>query len=326
VFELTRRQFLAAVPALAVIGACRGRAPYDAADFRVPASSPVGLFDAPHYGVDLSEIIFRAFTELEIDVSDRRVLLKPNFVEYRSEAPINTHPLVIIAAADACLRAGAAEVVVAEGPGHRRDIEYLLTATGLFDHLREAGVRFVDLNHDDVRRVRLASRFTDLDSLMLPVELLAADVIISLPKLKTHHWAGITASMKNFFGVVPGAVYGWPKNLLHFRGIHNSIVDLVATVKPALTIVDAVEAMEGDGPIMGTGRRTGFLAVGKDLVAVDSTCARVMGIDPAKIPYLSMASRFLGNLDERKIVHRGERPARYETQFELLEHLTDLRL
>ena len=201
-----------------------------------------------------------------------------------------------------------------------------MTVTGLLDHLREAGLRFVDLNHDDVRHVRLASHFTGLDSLALPVELLAADVVISLPKLKTHHWAGMTASMKNFFGVVPGAVYGWPKNLLHFCGIHNSIVDLVATVKPALSIVDAVEAMEGDGPIMGTSRRTGFLAVGEDLVSVDATCARIMGLDPTKIPYLSMASRFLGNIDNGKVSQHGKRLTRYQTQFELLEHLEGLRL
>ena len=150
------------------------------------------------------------------------------------------------------LRAGAASVVVAEGPGHRRDIEYLVTATGLYDYLRDVGVRFVDLNHDDVRTVTLGSRFTELTELQLPVELLQADLVVSMPKLKTHHWAGMTGSMKNLFGVVPGAVYGWPKNILHWRGIDNSIVDLVATIRPGLAIVDGIIGMEGDGPIMGT--------------------------------------------------------------------------
>ena len=88
--------------------------------------------------------------------------------------------------------------------------------------------------------------------------------------------------MKNLFGVVPGAVYGWPKNLLHMRGIHQSILDLTATIRPQLTIVDAVTAMEGDGPIMGKPRLLGFLAMGSDLPAVDATCARVIGLDPAR--------------------------------------------
>jgi uncharacterized protein (DUF362 family) len=151
-------------------------------------------------------------------------------------------------------------------------------------------------------------------------------LVVSLPKLKTHHWAAMTASMKNFFGVVPGAVYGWPKNILHFHGIDNSILDLNATIRPHLTIVDAVVAMEGDGPIMGTPRQTGFLAMGTDLVAVDATCARIIGLDPAKITYLKEASSFLGHLDPSRIDQRGEDPARYRTTFDVLPHFKALQL
>src|SRR5262249_40377520 len=147
-----------------------------------------------------------------------------------------THPMVVGGAAVASLRAGASEVVVGEGPGHRRDIEYLLQATGFAQALSDVRVRFVDLNHDDVRTVPLRSQFTTMTQMAFPVDLLRSDFIISMPKLKTHHWAGMTASMKNFFGVVPGAVYGWPKNILHLYGIDNSIVDLVATVKPHFSI------------------------------------------------------------------------------------------
>ena len=118
------------------------------------------------------------------------------------------------------------------------------------------------------------------EDLSLPVELLRSDFIVSMPKLKTHHWAGMTASMKNFFGVVPGAVYGWPKNILHVHGIDKSILDLNATIRPHLAIVDAVTAMEGDGPIMGAPRPLGLIAMGRDPCAVDATCARVIGIDP----------------------------------------------
>ncbi len=324
-FGLSRRQFLSAVPLAALVGSCR-RAPYRAEDFVLPERSPIALLDAPSYAVDFADLIERALNTLGVDVRGRRVLCKPNLVEYRASAPINTHPLVVAGAATALLRSGAREVLVGEGPGHRRDIEYLLTSTGLYDQLRDLGVRFVDLNHDDVRVVTLRSRFTGLGELALPVELLGADLVVSLPKLKTHHWAGMTASMKNLFGVVPGAVYGWPKNLLHFRGIDRSIVDLAATVQPGLAIVDGVEAMEGDGPIMGTGRATGFIAVGTDPVAVDSTCARIMGLDPEKIPYLETAGRFLGHLHPDRIEHRGERLERYRTRFEVIESLEWMRL
>ncbi|MGH9387171.1 MAG: DUF362 domain-containing protein, partial [Vicinamibacterales bacterium] len=217
-------------------------------------------------------------------------------------------------------------VTVAEGPGHRRDIEYLLVATGLFDYLKDLRLRFVDLNHADVRRVPLRSHYTKLEELALPVDVLQADVVVSMAKLKTHHWAGMTAGMKNLFGVVPGAVYGWPKNVLHFRGIEQAILDLNATIQPRFTIVDAIVAMEGDGPIMGTPRPVGFVAMGQDVVAVDATCARIMGLDPEKMNYLRVASEYLGNLAESRIDQIAESPARYQTRFEMLEHFRELQL
>jgi uncharacterized protein (DUF362 family) len=125
---------------------------------------------------------------------------------------------------------------------------------------------------------------------------------------------------------VPGAVYGWPKNVLHVKGIDASILDLVATVRPGLTIVDAVVAMEGDGPIMGTAKPMGFIAMGQDLPAVDATCARVMGLDPAKIVYLDAAGHFLGNVNARRIDQRGEDPARYRSEFALIESMQPIRL
>ena len=147
-----------------------------------------------------------------------------------------------------------------------------------------------------------------------------------MPKLKTHHWAGMTASMKNLFGTVPGAVYGWPKNILHMKGIENSILDLNATIRPSLAIVDAVTAMEGDGPIMGNPRHVGFIAMGADVVSVDATCARIIGLDPAKLPYLAAAGKFLGNLDVGRIEQRGEPVSRYATMFDVPDHLKTLRL
>ena len=275
--------------------------------------------------MDLSDVVFRGLRELQIDVRGKRVLLKPNMVEYEPGTAINTHPLVVAGAAAALQRAGAASVVVAEGPGHRRDVEYLLSSTGLDNYLREGRIRFTDLNHDDVRMVKLSGGFTGMSELALPLELLNSDFVVSMPKLKTHHWAGMTCSMKNLFGVVPGAVYGWPKNVLHFQGITNSILDLAATVRPRFAIVDAVTAMEGDGPIMGRPRRLGFIAMGTDLVAVDATCARVIGLAAERLPYLAEASRYLGVMHPDRIEQRGERLSRYATQLDLIPALQRFR-
>jgi uncharacterized protein (DUF362 family) len=324
--SLTRREFLglASVPLLAAV-ACNRR-PYDPRNFHTLDRSPVTLLPASSYDVDFATLIGRGLSDLGVDVRGRRVFLKPNMVEYEPGTAINTDPLIVIGAAVAFRRAGAASVVVGEGPGHRRDTEYLLSSTGLYDHLKEENIRFVDLNQDDVREVALRSRFTGLEKLALPVELLSSDFIVSMPKLKTHHWAGMTASMKNFFGTVPGAVYGWPKNILHLRGIDASILDLNATIQPHLAILDAVTAMEGDGPIMGKPRHVGFVGMSRDLVSLDATAARVIGLDPSRLLYLQAAGQFLGNLDERRIEQRGEPVARFATTFDVIDEFKGARL
>ena len=322
--RVSRRQFLTTL-ALPLVAAGCERHPYDARRFTRPARTAVGLYPAKDYSADFSDLISRGLRDLNIDLRGKKVLLKPNMVEYESGTAINTHPLVVAGAAVACRRAGAAEVVVGEAPGHRRDIEYLVSATGLVDQLKDHKLRFVDLNEDDVRMVQMASGFSPLTQMAFPVEVLRSDFVISMPKLKTHHWAGMTCSMKNLFGVVPGAVYGWPKNVLHVNGITESILDLTATVRPQLAIVDAVVAMEGDGPIMGRPRPMGFVAMGADPVAVDATCARIIGLDPVKIGYLKTAGQFLGYIDDAHIEQRGEAPARYATRFDVIHDLEYLR-
>ena len=164
-------------------------------------------------------------------VRGKRVLLKPNLVEYSPKAMINTHPRVIAAAADSLFRLGASDVIVADGPGHVRDSEMLIEESGLKQNLAEIGrARFVDLNFDAVHSVRPRGGFTSFKELWLPETVLAADIVISMPKIKTHHWAGVTLSLKNLFGCIPGNVYGWPKNVLHWEGIDNSIAELAATI------------------------------------------------------------------------------------------------
>lgn len=311
-----RRTFLTTAAGALVAAGCRAR-PYDPAHFHRPDRSAVGIFAAEGYTPALADVMHRGMRELLPSLQGKRVLLKPNMVEFERDTTINTNALVVASAADAALRLGAREVIVAEGPGHRRDVEYLLGVTGLFEHLQDRRLTFVDLNHDDVVWTPLKSHFTGFSELALPASLVAADVVISMPKLKTHHWAVLTCGMKNLFGTVPGSVYGWPKNVLHVAGIENSILDLAATIQPHFTIVDGIVGMEGDGPIMGTARHVGALIMGQDVVAVDATCARLMGVDPTRVRYLADAGRFLGHIDERVIDMRGEPMARFATTFAL---------
>ena len=118
-----------------------------------------------------------------LEISGRRVVLKPNLVEFDPQGVINTHPALIAATIEAFLHLGAREVVVAEGPGHRRDNEYLLAESGLGDVLRDTGTRFVDLNQDSVRAARLLSSYTQLGTLYLPETVLDAELLVSMPKL-----------------------------------------------------------------------------------------------------------------------------------------------
>ena len=97
-------------------------------------------------------------------------------------------------------------------------------------------------------RVPLRSRYTALGALWLPRAITDADVVISMPKMKTHHWAGLTLSLKNCFGCVPGRVYGWPKNALHWAGLEQAILDVAAAVRPDYAIVDGIVGHGGQRP------------------------------------------------------------------------------
>jgi len=210
------------------------------------------------------------------------------------------------AAARCFLRLGASRVVVGEGPGHQRDTELVMHAAGVDHILCEPRIQFVDLNRDEVVKVPLKANYSGLGELWLPRSVLASDIVVSMPKIKTHHWTGVTLSLKNMFGIVPGMKYGWPKNLLHWHGIHESILDVCATVPIRFVIADGITAMEGNGPLQGIPRELGKIVLSDDPVAADATCARLMGFDPLQIRHLSDGSRFLGNLRADQIAMLAE--------------------
>jgi uncharacterized protein (DUF362 family) len=295
----------------------------------LPAVSAVHIARAADYDADLAGVLQQQYEHFRatVPLAGKRVVLKPNLVEFHRDKVINTNPLVIAAAIELCKREGAAEIIVAEGPGHWRNVEYLVTESGLGDVLTRAGVPFVDLNHDDPVKTPNLGRLTGLDYLYLSRTITTADVVISLPKLKTHHWAGATLSLKNLFGTLPGICYGWPKNELHWRGIDNSIVDIALTRTPELAIVDAIVGMEGDGPLNGTPRHVGALVMGHDLIAVDATCCRLMQLDAEKLAYLVNGNqRRLGRLRAADIPQLGEPIEALAQPFATVPHLDDLRV
>lgn len=254
-------------------------------------SSRVSIIKAPSYDHDLQNIIHRILTEHRVNVKGKRVLLKPNLVEFSATAPINTNPVLVAAAAEAFYAAGAASVKIAEGPGHRRMTLDMAESAGFFASIPRFEQIFTDLNTDDVQRVILANPASKLSELYLPNTVFDCDLLVSMPKMKTHHWAGATLSMKNLFGVVPGNVYGWPKNILHWSGIDESIVDLQNLFPKQFAIVDGIEAMEGNGPILGTSKHMGLIVAGDHPASVDATCCQIMGIALEQVRYLTLTAK-----------------------------------
>ncbi len=279
----------------------------------------------PHYGTDISTVLLQGFRDLRVqagEIKGKRILLKPNLIEPHAGAGhINTHPEVVRAAVEAFLRFGASKVLVAEGPGHSRDSVLVLEESGLGDVLVEDHIPFLDLNYEPGYAVKNLGGKTRFSTLTLPAALAQVDWVVSLAKMKTHHWTGVTLSMKNLFGVMPGIYYGWPKNILHWEGIEQCIFDINATVKPHFAIVDGIVGMEGDGPIMGSPHHAGVVVMGRNLAAVDATCARIMGIDPTKVVHLAAASGRLGTIRESDILQRGEKVASVRTDFALVDKI-----
>ncbi|MDZ7639245.1 MAG: DUF362 domain-containing protein, partial [Bryobacterales bacterium] len=124
---------------------------------------------------------------------------------------------------------------------------------------------------------------------------------------------------------VPGGVYGWPKNVLHWAGISECIADLHATFPRHFGLVDGIMGMEGDGPIEGSAKPAGIIAGSRDLVALDATCCRIMGIDPSRVVYLQLTAK-RGQLEEANVEQSGERPASVRTDFQLVDEFKHFRL
>ena len=322
---LNRRDFLIGTTALAAgASVC---APFFLPQYkqeRRSKRSRVAILNVEGYSENIGRTLAEGLRLFPIEIQGKTVVLKPNLVDYIPGNAINTHPLLVLAAAEAFRSLGAKGVLVAEGPGHQRDTQYVLSESGYADLLRNHAIPFVDLNRDELVRTRLRASYTGMKSLWLPRTVLDAHFLVSMPKMKTHHWAGVTLSMKNMLGIVPGARYGWPKNILHWKGIQESILDVCATVPINFVIADGVIAMEGNGPLNGRARALGKIVLADDPVAADATCARLMGFEPEHIPHIREGTRFLGNSSPDLIDQAAESSTHATTPFDVVPEFRHL--
>lgn len=304
-----------------------GFSPWQLASWRLRAlelaASPerpkVAISAVPSYGADVLGALRSGWALAGLPderVKGRRVVLKVNLAWSLDGHPISTAPEVVSAAVRLFRELGASEVLVADGPTFTDDIDLLLARTGVGKVLTDLGVRFVDLNRDDLVLRPLVGGYSTIGSLWAPKTIADAGLLVSMPKLKTHHWTTVSLSLKNLFGIVPGSRYGWPKNILHWHSITLSILALQATFKPGFAIVDGVVGMEGDGPVLGTPIESGLVVMGADGVAVDTVAAAAMGIAASEVDHLRFAGfTGLGVSDLSRIEVVGSSLASVRRQF-----------
>lgn len=210
----------------------------------------------------------------------QRVLLKPNLLAGKPpEAAVTTHPALVKAVIELVQQAGA-QVLVGDSPG-LGSFERVAEKSGISHAVKSAGGQLMPFG--ETRRVGATGTFRQLE---LATAYLDADLVINLPKLKTHEMMTLTCGVKNLYGTVVGAAKaGLHLTAGHSKELFAGLLLEIAMARPvALTIVDAIVAMEGDGPNSGTPRQLGLLLAGENMIAVDTVAAHLAGIPAALLP------------------------------------------
>ena len=221
-----------------------------------------------------------------------KVLIKPNLLTpATADEAVSPHPSVVRALVELCRDAGAASITIGDSPGFGT-AQKVAAKCGILDVARELGVEVVDFA--DSITVPAPAGFHNR-SFSIARDIVEADVVINLAKFKTHAMMVMTLAVKNMFG----AFVGKQKAQWHLQSGRSQdhfarmLVELAYTVKPAISVLDGVIGMEGNGPGSGTPRKLGFLAASRDMVSLDRVACAITGVAPDKV-YIFKAARNLG--------------------------------
>jgi uncharacterized protein (DUF362 family)/NAD-dependent dihydropyrimidine dehydrogenase PreA subunit len=241
-----------------------------------------------------------------IDPGDR-VLLKPNLLQAKPPGEhVTTHPALLEAVIN-LVKDVKGVPLVGDSPGASvgRDIERYWRITGLEEVCKRLNVELVNFEAaGSYRRTQNGKEY------FIAKPALDAELLISLPKIKTHGLTLFTGAIKNLYGTVPG----YTKIEYHKKAPHPShfaeiLVDIFALNQPCLHIIDGVIGMEGSGPSSGDPRELGMILAGEDGVALDSFICETLGRNPLKIPTNRIAyEQGLGEADLEKIQVLGDIP------------------
>lgn len=251
------------------------------------------------------------------------VLLKPNFIAPKSRRhATQTDPVILIEMAR-LLKDFGAKPFVGDSPAWSTAI-HCAKVLKLDKPLKKLGVPLKEL--DRPKRHRIGERRTRVGISSVALD---ADVIINLPKFKSHQQLGATFAVKNMFGCVAGK----EKAFWHFfKGKRASdfcqlLIDIYRFLNPALTIIDAVTVMEGHGPINGRTRPFGWLISGTEPIACETICAQLINTEPEKLPIIKTAKQLgFGCSDPAHIETIGDAPPR-DPKGDFSQHIcTDFEL
>jgi uncharacterized protein (DUF362 family) len=238
------------------------------------------IVKSPNYDVkNLESAIAEAISDLGISLAGKKTaVLKPNIVICtKPGSAIITHPAIVEALINVLEKNGIENIIIAEGPGLGADEINFFNVSGYADLAVKKNVNLLNLNQTE--RTELKWKF---GSIYIPKVILEADLYIDLPKMKTHGQTVVTLALKNQKGILSRA----DKKRFHKLGLHEPIVELAKVVKPHLVIVDAIEGMEGEGPLNGKKKKVGVLIIGTNILEVDIVSCGIMGIDYKTVDHL----------------------------------------
>jgi len=251
------------------------------------------------YDVDsIKEFILRGFKEMDFEVRDAKVLLKPNLLIGKSpEKAVTTHPAVVQAMGE-LLRDRGCRVYVGDSPGYE-SVEKALKSCGIMAVMERIGLSVASF---DNRIIKENDGVSPYRSFVLAEDPGSFDVIINLPKFKSHTMMGLTLGVKNTFGFIPGKEKArWHlragKDRLLFAAV---LIDIHNMVKPSLTFLDGIVGMDGEGPSSGRARPFGLVAMGRDAYALDREVEGLVGLK-ALLPVSKVAHKhgLVGDYERR---------------------------
>lgn len=216
-----------------------------------------------------------------------KVLLKPNLLSIIEKgSPVITH-YAVFEAVVRIVKEYSNNIVFGDSPGSG-DTRKAAEKSGLMEAAERLGVKFVDFNDEVHVELNNPLMYKYWNVARAAYE---ADVIITLPKLKTHAMMYYTGAVKNQFGCVPGTQKAsWHTKLPDAVNFSKMLLDLNSVVKTSFAILDGIVAMEGNGPRNGTPKKIDTIIMGKSLTAVDSAAVRLIGYDDVlAVPFLKVA-------------------------------------